>query len=170
MRQTSDPDARFSPLEALGSAERWLDDHGKGAWIAAIVLAFIAFWPLGLGLLLYATLIRKKLVRDRYGDELPELRRLRYRGAHSPEARPAAPEAPPGDEQAQFESFRARLNSQASGEDFDAYLDRHAPRTAAPETVEPEAEEPPPPPPAPFSAAGPQVLEDPTQRRAPARR
>lgn len=33
--------------------EAWLDDHGRGAWIAAIVLGFIAFWPLGLALLLW---------------------------------------------------------------------------------------------------------------------
>ena len=34
-------------------AEHWLDDRGKGAWIAAMVLAFILFWPLGLALLAY---------------------------------------------------------------------------------------------------------------------
>ncbi|WP_372422328.1 DUF2852 domain-containing protein [Salinarimonas chemoclinalis] len=31
----------------------WLDERGKGAWIAAIVAGFIVFWPIGLGLLLY---------------------------------------------------------------------------------------------------------------------
>ncbi|KPQ09819.1 MAG: protein of unknown function DUF2852 [Saliniramus fredricksonii] len=39
----------FSPARI----EAWLDDHGRGAWIAAIVLGFIAFWPLGLALLLW---------------------------------------------------------------------------------------------------------------------
>ncbi|MDH3264334.1 MAG: DUF2852 domain-containing protein [Paracoccaceae bacterium] len=34
-------------------AEAWLDDRGKGAWIAAMVLGFILFWPLGLALLAY---------------------------------------------------------------------------------------------------------------------
>ncbi|MGB7269643.1 MAG: DUF2852 domain-containing protein, partial [Albidovulum sp.] len=34
-------------------AETWLDDRGKGAWIAAMVLGFIVFWPLGLALLAY---------------------------------------------------------------------------------------------------------------------
>lgn len=33
--------------------EAWLDGHGRGAWIAAIVLGFIAFWPIGLALLLW---------------------------------------------------------------------------------------------------------------------
>src|SRR6056297_379978 len=34
-------------------AEAWLDDKGKGAWIAAMVLGFILFWPVGLALLAY---------------------------------------------------------------------------------------------------------------------
>jgi hypothetical protein len=34
-------------------AEAWLDDKGKGAWIAAMVLGFIFFWPVGLALLAY---------------------------------------------------------------------------------------------------------------------
>ncbi len=33
--------------------EGWLDDRGKGAWIAAMVLGFIFFWPIGLALLAY---------------------------------------------------------------------------------------------------------------------
>ena len=34
-------------------AERWLDDRGKKAWIAAMILGFIFAWPVGLGLLAY---------------------------------------------------------------------------------------------------------------------
>ena len=34
-------------------AEAWLDDKGKGAWIAAMVLGFIFFWPIGLAFLAY---------------------------------------------------------------------------------------------------------------------
>jgi hypothetical protein len=37
----------------LGQAEAKLDEWGRGAWIAAIVLGFIVFWPLGLLLLGY---------------------------------------------------------------------------------------------------------------------
>ena len=36
-----------------GQAERWLDERGKGAWIAAMVVGFIFFWPVGLALLFY---------------------------------------------------------------------------------------------------------------------
>ncbi len=34
-------------------AEAWLDDKGKGAWIAAMVLGFVFFWPVGLAILAY---------------------------------------------------------------------------------------------------------------------
>jgi hypothetical protein len=32
-----------------------LDDYGKPAWITAMVLGFILWWPLGLGILAYTT-------------------------------------------------------------------------------------------------------------------
>ena len=39
--------------DALIQARDWLDDMGMGAWIAAMVLGFIVFFPIGLGLLAY---------------------------------------------------------------------------------------------------------------------
>ena len=37
----------------FNDAQAWLDARGKGAWIAAMVIAFILFWPIGLALLFY---------------------------------------------------------------------------------------------------------------------
>jgi hypothetical protein len=39
--------------EWLGAAERKLDEHGRPAWIVAMVAGFILFWPVGLGILGY---------------------------------------------------------------------------------------------------------------------
>lgn len=39
----------------LHRTETWLDNKGKGAWIAAMVLGFVFFWPIGLALVLYMT-------------------------------------------------------------------------------------------------------------------
>ena len=39
--------------EWLGRAERKLDEHGRPAWIAAMVGGFILFWPAGLAILGY---------------------------------------------------------------------------------------------------------------------
>ena len=38
---------------AFRRSEAWLDQRGKWAWIAAMVLGFILFWPVGLALLAY---------------------------------------------------------------------------------------------------------------------
>ncbi len=51
----SEPRGRF-PRRARAIMERcrdWLDDRGKGAWIIAMVIGFILFWPVGLALLVY---------------------------------------------------------------------------------------------------------------------
>ncbi|MEQ5868950.1 DUF2852 domain-containing protein [Sagittula sp. NFXS13] len=37
----------------LTRTEAWLDHKGKAAWIAAMVLGFIIFWPVGAALLAY---------------------------------------------------------------------------------------------------------------------
>lgn len=42
-----------TPAGWFSRAEAWLDDKGKGAWIAAMVVSFIVFWPVGLALLAY---------------------------------------------------------------------------------------------------------------------
>ncbi|MGZ3217625.1 DUF2852 domain-containing protein [Paracoccus sp. T5] len=39
--------------EVLARGRDWLDQRGRLAWIAAMVLGFIAFWPVGLALLFY---------------------------------------------------------------------------------------------------------------------
>ena len=38
---------------AFASAEAKLDEWGRGAWIAAMVLGFVLAWPIGLALLFY---------------------------------------------------------------------------------------------------------------------
>lgn len=37
----------------LGRARDWLDERGRPAWIVAMVLGFVAFWPVGLAILGY---------------------------------------------------------------------------------------------------------------------
>lgn len=42
-----------TPATWFSNTEGWLDDRGKGAWIAAMVLGFIFCWPVGLAILFY---------------------------------------------------------------------------------------------------------------------
>ncbi|AUH32462.1 DUF2852 domain-containing protein [Paracoccus tegillarcae] len=37
----------------IGRARDWLDERGKPAWLAAMILGFVAFWPIGLAILGY---------------------------------------------------------------------------------------------------------------------
>lgn len=39
--------------DVLARVRDWLDQRGRPAWIVAMVLGFIVFWPLGLALLTY---------------------------------------------------------------------------------------------------------------------
>jgi Protein of unknown function (DUF2852) len=40
-------------IRSLERARDWLDDRGRAAWIALMVIGFIVFWPIGLALLAY---------------------------------------------------------------------------------------------------------------------
>ena len=111
--------------------EAWLDDKGKGAWIAAMVLGFVFFWPVGLALLAYmiwskrmfsnsCTMSRRRspmrraasamktsgnTVFDAYKEET--LRRLE-------------------EEQASFEEFLQRLREAKDKAEFDQFMDERA--------------------------------------------
>lgn len=53
MTSMTEPVAAPSNPGWLHRTEAWLDRKGKGAWIAAMVLGFVFFWPVGLALLIY---------------------------------------------------------------------------------------------------------------------
>lgn len=40
-------------VRGLERARDWLDERGRAAWIAAMVIGFVLFWPVGLALLFY---------------------------------------------------------------------------------------------------------------------
>lgn len=110
-------------------AETWLDERGKGAWIAAMVVGFIVFWPVGLALLAYMIWGKKMFGKscksngfnrmhrgfgssgnsafDAYRDET--IRRLQ-------------------DEQAAFQDFLDRLRQAKDKTEFDAFMDERARR------------------------------------------
>ena len=49
-QEASHPSAKDGWVTAC---ENWMDRRGKGAWLAAMILGFVFFWPLGLALLFY---------------------------------------------------------------------------------------------------------------------
>ncbi|RBI77169.1 hypothetical protein DQW77_01665 [Roseovarius sp. TE539] len=117
------------PLGWLGRAEGWLDEKGKGAWIAAMVIAFVLVWPVGLALLFYMIWSNKMPCKSRRNrrDAVPmtgttgntafdnyraeTLRRLE-------------------EERESFESFLHRLREAKDKAEFDQFMDERA-RAAA---------------------------------------
>lgn len=106
-------------------AETWLDEHGKGAWIAAMVLGFILFWPIGLALLAYMIWGKKMFgnscTRRHAGSVDPRL------GGSSGNAAFDAYKADMlkrlEDEQAAFDAFLDRLREAKDKAEFDAFME-----------------------------------------------
>ncbi len=120
-------------------AESWLDDRGKGAWIAAMVLGFIFFWPVGLFLLAYMIwskrMFSRSCNRPWQNDEFRAAMRYKMQ-AHRHGFRPTgnrAFDAYKADtldrlerEQGEFEAFLERLRASKDKGEFDQYLDERA--------------------------------------------
>jgi hypothetical protein len=111
-------------------AETWLDDRGKGAWIAAMVLGFILFWPLGLALLAYM-IWSKRMFNGSCGA------RRAYRhhaqgftstGNSAFDAYKAETLRRLEEEQEAFESFLQRLREAKDKAEFDQFMDDRARR------------------------------------------
>lgn len=133
-------------------AEGWLDERGKGAWIAAMVLGFIIFWPLGLALLAYMIWSKRMFSgscahkRHRHAAQA-DTRMNRRHGFRSSgntafDAYKAETLRRLQDEQEAFESFLDRLRAAKDKEEFDAFMDdrAEAARAGQGKASDPEAE------------------------------
>lgn len=125
------PPARMSWLRRV---EAWLDDKGKGAWIAAMILGFVFFWPMGLALLAY--MIWSKRMFNRHNCQARRSEFVaRHRAMHEA-FRPSGNTAFDSyktemlkrleDEQQAFESFLQRLRDAKDKSEFDAFMDDRA--------------------------------------------
>ncbi|MEM9853653.1 MAG: DUF2852 domain-containing protein [Pseudomonadota bacterium] len=126
----------------LSRAEAWLDQRGSGAWVAAMVLGFIFFWPVGLALVIYMTATNKW---SNWGRK----RTKSYHPAHSAKMalKPSGNSAFDAykaetlrrleDEQESFEAFLERLRAAKDKAEFDEFMDQRA-NTAKEEDIEDE--------------------------------
>ena len=123
-------------------AEGWLDQRGKGAWIAVMVLGFILFWPIGLALLAY-TIWSKRMFNgscSRNGN------RARHAHAAFKSSGNTAFDAYKSEtlrrleeEQDAFEAFLDRLREAKDKAEFDQFMDeraRKAKQGSEPDTAE----------------------------------
>ncbi len=111
-------------------AENWLDERGKGAWIAAMILGFIIFWPIGLALLAYM-IWSKRMFSNYHPSRIrtPLSRRrtaLRTSGNSAFDAYKAETLRRLEEEQENFEAFLQRLRDSRDKAEFDQFMDERA--------------------------------------------
>lgn len=118
-------------------AELWLDQRGKGAWIAAMVLGFIFVWPVGLAILAYMIWSKRmfskcqgRMARHDHHAHMNTMRMRRYGFRPSGNSAFDAYKADTIDrlehEQDEFEAFLKRLRESKDKAEFDEYLNDRA--------------------------------------------
>lgn len=112
-----------------GRAETWLDERGKPAWIAAMVVGFIVFWPVGLAILAYMI-----WGKQMFGKSCKSRNRM-HGGAMMNSSGNTAFDAYKADmlkrledEQAAFGAFLDRLREAKDKSEFDAFMDERTRR------------------------------------------
>ncbi|WP_413694563.1 DUF2852 domain-containing protein [Rhodobacter sp. KR11] len=135
------------------NVEGWLDQRGKGAWIAAMVLGFIFVWPLGLAILAYMIWSKRMFGRscrnhdhshrfgNRHGGWGANMGGgFRSSGNGAFDAYREETIRRLMDEQEAFQSFLQRLRDAKDKTEFDAFMEDRAktPRDTKP-TEAPEA-------------------------------
>jgi len=106
-------------------AESWLDRHGRGAWIGAMIVGFIAFWPLGLALLAY--MIWSKRMFSTCTSRPRRLSRdFRSSGNTAFDAYKAETLRRLEEEQDSFQDFLKRLRDAKDKAEFDRFMEDRA--------------------------------------------
>lgn len=111
--------------------EDWLDDRGKGAWIAAMVLGFILFWPVGLALLAYMIWSKRMFSSKNCTRRVSRSVQMnRSTGNTAFDAYRADTLRRLEEEQENFEAFLARLREAKDKSEFDAFMNERAKRAS----------------------------------------
>ena len=121
----------------LSRAEHWLDQRGSGAWVAAMVLGFIFFWPIGLALVIYMTATNKWSCWGRKRASMHmAATAMKPSGNSAFDAYKAETLRRLEDEQTSFEAFLERLRAAKDKAEFDQFMDERATQADAPEAPE----------------------------------
>ena len=110
----------------LACSEAWLDSKGKGAWIFAMVLGFIFFWPVGLALLAYMIWSKRMFSSPSCGRMNRATKAFRSSGNTAFDSYKADMLRRLEDEQQAFERFLERLREAKDKSEFDTFMDERA--------------------------------------------
>ncbi|MEO0772940.1 MAG: DUF2852 domain-containing protein [Pseudomonadota bacterium] len=118
-------------------AEAWMDERGKGAWIAAMVLAFVFVWPLGLALLAYMIWSDKLICSSARKTHKRKTAKViaRTSGNAAFDAYKADTLQRLEQEQDNFEAFLQRLRDARDKAEFDQFMDERAAAATASTTT-----------------------------------
>jgi len=122
------------PAGWFSQAEAWLDEKGKGAWIAAMVLGFVFIWPVGLALLFYMIWSKRmfsKSCSHRFDKRRAAMSAMRPSGNSAFDAYKADTLRRLEEEQSKFEEFLERLREAKDKAEFDQFMEERAKNTAA---------------------------------------
>lgn len=126
--------------------EAWLDERGKKAWIAAMVVSFIFFWPIGLAFLAYMIWSKRMFSRSHCGHRSERhSRRMAFARASASSGNTAFDSYKAEmlqrleTEQTAFETFLQRLRDAKDKSEFDAFMDDRAKANASEASDGPKA-------------------------------
>jgi hypothetical protein len=137
MTTTTDTARHGGFRSTLHRGEDWLDAKGKWAWIAAMILGFIFFWPLGLALLAYMIWGKKMFARScghrrMHGHDHDHhwgrhaMRAAQSTGNRAFDSYKAETLRRLEEEQEAFEAFLQRLRTSKDKTEFDAFMEDRA--------------------------------------------
>lgn len=111
-------------------SEAWLDSKGKGAWIAAMVLGFVFFWPVGLALLFYMIwskrMFSKSCSRRNKSWSRHGMHAMSRTGNSAFDSYKEDTLRRLEQEQTDFEAFLERLRAAKDKSEFDEFMDERA--------------------------------------------
>ena len=127
------------PQGWFARSEAWIDNKGKGAWIAAMVLGFIFVWPVGLALLCYMIWSKRMFSRScRTNSARHGFSAMRPSANTAFDAYKADTLRRLEDEQNSFENFLQRLRDAKDKAEFDQFMDDRAGKADAAKADEKE--------------------------------
>ena len=123
----------------FSACENWMDRRGKGAWMAAMILGFIFFWPLGLALLFYMIWSNRMFSKSHSCSRSKSFyRRDASSGNAAFDAYKADTLGRLEEEQQQFEAFMDRLRAAKDQSEFDEFM-KHRSRKTEDKSTQAEA-------------------------------
>ncbi|MGR3502875.1 DUF2852 domain-containing protein [Pseudaestuariivita sp.] len=120
------PHSAPRPAGWFSRTEAWLDDKGKGAWIAAMVLGFIFFWPVGLALLFYMIWSKRMFSKSCRSVRTSRFGMNQTTGNRAFDAYKEETLRRLEEEQQSFEDFLERLREAKDKAEFDQFMDERA--------------------------------------------